>query len=185
MAGIRYAWGETSTVKNLFWAPLFEEFIYRACLINVFIESGKYTPTYCVLLTPLFFAISHLHHVFEQQRNQWTLRQKLLQEKEHIESHLEEYVSLKKAMLIALFKLAYTEIFGIYAGFVYIGTGSLWPAIALHSYCNLLGFPSFENLLDKGERLSNRIIAGVLYVIGTIFLFYFFTWFTDGNPWWE
>ena len=66
MTHIRYRWGETTTVKNLFWAPLYEEFIYRACLINVFIETGKYTPTYCVLLTPLFFAISHLHHVFEQ-----------------------------------------------------------------------------------------------------------------------
>ena len=109
----------------------------------------------------------------------------MLLEKEHSETYLEERVGCRKALLIALFKLAYTEIFGIYAGFVYIGTGSLWPAIALHSYCNLLGFPAFENLFDAKLRNSDRIIAGLLYVVGTILLFYTFTSFTDGKPWWE
>ena len=89
------------------------------------------------------------------------------------------------ALLIALFKVAYTEVFGIYAGFVYIRTGSLYPAIALHSYCNLLGFPAFENLLDAKIRNSDRIIAALLYIIGTILVFYTFTWFTDGTPWWD
>lgn len=32
----------------------------------------------------------------------------------------EEYVSFKKAIVIALFKLSYTQLFGIYAGLVYI-----------------------------------------------------------------
>ena len=52
-----------------------------------------------------------------------------------------------QAIMIALFKLFYTEVFGIYAGFIYIKTGSIWPATVLHGYCNLLGFPSFNNLL--------------------------------------
>ena len=88
-------------------------------------------------------------------------------------------------MLIALFKLAYTEVFGIYAGFVYIGTGSLWPSIVLHTYCNFLGFPAFQNLVDPRQRLSDRIIAGSLYLIGTILMFYTFSWFTEGDPWWQ
>ena len=151
----------------------------------MWIESGKFSPVRAVLITPLFFAISHLAQVFEQQRKQWILRQNLLANNQHVETHLEEYVSFRKALLIALFKLAYTEIFGIYAGFVYIGTGSLWPAIALHSYCNLLGFPAFENLVNARIRNSDRIIAFVLYLGGTGILFYTFEWFTDGTPWWE
>lgn len=50
-----------TTVKTILFAPLFEEFIYRSCLINIFIEAGYYTPTWCVLLVPFFFAISHMH----------------------------------------------------------------------------------------------------------------------------
>ena len=112
-------------------------------------------------------------------------RQKALLEKQHVETHMEEYVSFRKALLIAVFKLAYTEIFGIYAGFVYIGTGSLWPAIALHSYCNFFGFPSFENIVNSRVRNSDRLIALILYIVGTAIMFYSFTWFTDGTPWWE
>ena len=33
------------SVKNLLIAPFLEEFIYRACLINMMIESGALTPT--------------------------------------------------------------------------------------------------------------------------------------------
>lgn len=48
-------------------------------------------------------------------------------------STYDEYISFKKAVLIAVFKLAYTQIFGIYSGYVYVQTGSLWAAIALHA----------------------------------------------------
>ena len=34
-----------TTVKTILFAPLFEEFIYRSCLINIFIEAGEYSTT--------------------------------------------------------------------------------------------------------------------------------------------
>jgi predicted Abi (CAAX) family protease len=47
-------------------------------------------------------------------------------------------------MLMAkLFQLCYTQVFGIYAGYVYASTGSFWAAAFLHSQCNLFGFPHF------------------------------------------
>ena len=52
--------------KNLLCAPFFEEFIYRVCLINMFIESGALGPRSSVLLLPFYFAISHLHQMFDQ-----------------------------------------------------------------------------------------------------------------------
>lgn len=51
--------------KNLFAAPLFEEILYRVCLINMFLESGALGIKTSVLLLPFFFAISHLHHIFD------------------------------------------------------------------------------------------------------------------------
>jgi membrane protease YdiL (CAAX protease family) len=52
--------------KSLICAPLFEELIYRCCIINMFIESHALTPEMSAILLPFFFAISHLHHIFEQ-----------------------------------------------------------------------------------------------------------------------
>lgn len=184
MTRIAYTKIDFTTIKTIIIAPFFEEFIYRTCLINLFIEAGVYSDTYCVLIVPFFFAISHLHHVFQQQRKQRQLKQWLLQENQPMPEG--QWISFRKALLIALFKLAYTQVFGIYSGFVYIRTGSLWPAIALHSQCNFFGFPSFGQLLNNSHRNSDRIIALVLYIVGTVTLFWTFNWWFEdcGKPWW-
>ena len=65
MTDISYTF-DLITFKCLICAPLFEELIYRSCLINMFIESNALTPAMSVVLLPFFFAISHLHHIFEQ-----------------------------------------------------------------------------------------------------------------------
>lgn len=77
MTELQHQFGDSTTVKTLLWAPVFEEFIYRACLINFFIETGRYSPKIIVLVTPLFFAISHVHHVIHQQRAQKKLKRAL------------------------------------------------------------------------------------------------------------
>jgi predicted Abi (CAAX) family protease len=98
-------------LKNLVVAPFFEEFIYRVCMINLMIESNSLDEATAVLTLPLFFAISHLHHELVVDRvRDW-----------------------KMVFARCLFKLAYTQIFGIYAGRIYVRTGSIWPAFALHS----------------------------------------------------
>lgn len=97
-----------------------------------------------------------------------------------------QWVSIRKSLLIALFKLGYTTVFGIYSGMVYVRTGSVWPAIVLHGHCNFFGFPSFGNLLDKDLRNSDRIIALVLYILGIVVLYLTFdNWFEGtSKPWW-
>ncbi len=42
MVVIRYSF-DILAFKNLIFAPLFEEFIYRVCLINIFMEAGAFT----------------------------------------------------------------------------------------------------------------------------------------------
>jgi prenyl protein peptidase len=77
-------------------------------------------------------------------------------------------------------------VFGIYSGMVYIKTGSIWPAIVLHSQCNFFGFPSFSNLFDREYTMPDRVFAGVLYIIGVIVFFVFFNTFFDGySPWFK
>jgi prenyl protein peptidase len=81
----------------------------------------------------------------------------------------------------------FTQIFGLYSGLVYIKTGSIWPAIALHSQCNFFGFPSFKNFYDRRFRMTDRIVAGALYVLGLVLFFvYFSRVFDDPTPrWWN
>jgi prenyl protein peptidase len=88
-----------------------------------------------------------------------------------------DWISKRKSLLIALLKLGYTQVFGMYSGMVYIKTGSLWAAIALHSQCNFFGFPSFGNLFNNNYRNTDRLMAVALYVIGTAIFFYTFNWF--------
>ena len=101
------------SVKNLFIAPFLEEFIYRVCLINMMIESGALTPTQCIYITPLFFATSHLHWILDE--------------------FLTKKIPFSVLLKTGVFKLAYTELFGVYSGIIYVRTGSLWPAFLLHA----------------------------------------------------
>ena len=156
-------WWDIDTIKNLFIAPLFEEFIYRVCMVNIMVESGSLDEFTAVLILPLFFAISHLHHELVTE---------------------EPYMKTK--ILRCLFKLAYTQIFGIMSGYAYIKTGSIWPAFTLHSHCNYFGFPNFGQLLNKEHRRSYRIITGFLYAAGLwVYIYYFSEVFSGVTPWWN
>jgi len=91
--------------------------------------------------------------------------------------------------LVSLLRISYTQIFGIYSGFVYINTGSVWPAVALHAHCNFFGLPSFINLANEDIRRSERLLILALYLTGVIIVFTCFNWFTvpvtgDQMPWW-
>ena len=74
--------------KNLVFAPLFEEFIYRVCLINIFMEAGALTETQAVFVLPVFFAISHIHHVYKMRK--------------------EDKISKRKALMFCAFQVMYT-----------------------------------------------------------------------------
>lgn len=77
----------------------------------------------CILLLPLFFAVgnnisliiftAHMHHLYRDR---------------HLPPPL-----FKKAVLGKIFQLCFTTVFGIYAGYAYVYTGSLWAAIFLHA----------------------------------------------------
>ncbi|CDW91388.1 caax prenyl protease 2-like [Stylonychia lemnae] len=172
---VQYLWGmnesdyfqiDLLTFKNLVLVPIFEELIFRACLINIFIEANIMSMHKCVLILPIFFAVAHLHHLYRQR---------------HLPAE-----QFKRAALQKVFQIFYTQVFGIYAGYIYVYTGSLWAAIALHAQCNYFGFPSFGNLFDEEFPVLKRQIVGYLYLVGVVCFFNFFGFFMDPNyynPW--
>ena len=75
-----------------------------------------------VLLTPLYFGIAHIHHFYE-----FTL------------TH--PHTPLLPALLRSLVQFTYTTLFGWFATFVFLRTGSLYAVILTHGFCNWTGLP--------------------------------------------
>ena len=80
------------------------------------------SPLKTILVCPLYFGIAHVHHFYE-----FTL------------TH--PHTPLVPALLRSLIQFGYTTVFGWFAAFVFIRTGSLWAVILTHTFCNWAGLP--------------------------------------------
>jgi prenyl protein peptidase len=85
---------------------------------------GHFSEKQIVFLTPLYFGIAHLHHLYEFRI-----------------THGE--VPLFVAVLRSLFQFAYTSLFGFFATFVYLRTGNVYTCMLAHTFCNWMGLPRF------------------------------------------
>lgn len=85
---------------------------------------AHFTEKQIVFLTPLYFGIAHVHHLYEF----------------HI-THPE--VPMLMASLRSLFQFTYTSLFGFFATFLYLRTGNVYTCILAHSFCNWMGLPRF------------------------------------------
>ena len=133
--------GLTSTIESLSsWqgyrnyvaSPITEEIIFRSVLIPIHLLAKVSAPK-IVLLTPLYFGIAHVHHFYE-----FTL------------TH--PHTPLLPAVLRTLFQFTYTTLFGWFAAFIYVRSGSLYACIIIHSFCNWVGLPRFWGQLARREE---------------------------------
>lgn len=101
------------------FAPITEEIIYRAI---IYFLLSDFNPKSIIRYGPLLFGIAHIHHACE-------------------------LITVKKLNTIAVlinttFQTIYTSLFGMLAFTIFIHTQNVWCAIIIHSYCNVMGFPS-------------------------------------------
>lgn len=75
-----------------------------------------------IFLSPVIFGLAHVHHFYEFRI---THRQ----------------VPLAAALARSAFQLAYTTLFGAYATFLFLRTGSLLAICLAHAFCNCMGLP--------------------------------------------
>lgn len=106
--------------RNLVVAPFTEEWVFRACVCALLLQGG-FSHAAVVLLSPLLFGVAHLHHLYRLVRV--------------------ERMPLARAAVQCIFQFAYTTLFGMFAGFVMLRTGSVGASVAAHSLCNFFGFP--------------------------------------------
>lgn len=78
--------------------------------------------TSIILRSPLVFGLAHLHHFYEFRITH-------------------PQTPLIAAIARSVFQFSYTYIFGVYATFIFLRTGSLLAAISAHALCNSMGLP--------------------------------------------
>jgi prenyl protein peptidase len=122
-ARVRETLGSWTGWRNLVAGPVTEEILFRSVLIPLHLLA-KIAPTKIVFVSPLYFGIAHVHHLYEFRL-----------------THPE--IPMLPAVIRSIIQFAYTSLFGFFAAFVFLRTGSLYPSIAAHSFCNWSGLPRF------------------------------------------
>jgi prenyl protein peptidase len=117
--------------RNYIAGPITEEVMFRSAIIPLHLLA-RISPGRIVWVAPLYFGVAHVHHFYEFRL-----------------THPDTSVSA--AVLRSVFQFAYTTVFGWYATFVYLRTGSLFAVILIHMFCNWCGLP----------RLWGRVEAAV------------------------
>ncbi|CAI7635918.1 uncharacterized protein N7487_011807 [Penicillium crustosum] len=126
--------------RNYVAGPFTEEVMFRSAMVPLHLLAHT-SPGRIVFLAPLYFGIAHVHHFYEFGLT-------------HPDT------PAVAALLRSLFQFGYTTIFGWYATFVYLRTGSLLSVVLIHSFCNWCGLPRFWGRVEAVETISPPMTRG-------------------------
>ncbi|KIO31420.1 hypothetical protein M407DRAFT_19565 [Tulasnella calospora MUT 4182] len=135
-------------LRNYSIAPATEELVFRSCIISMMKLSGA-TTKQMVFAGPLWFGVAHAHHAWELYNIYGRTKS-----------------ALQRAVLTCAFQLTYTTLFGWFTTFIFLRTGSVYPAITSHTFCNIMGLPD----PGYGARMFPRQAAVIyaLHVVGMV-----------------
>ncbi|ORY69488.1 CaaX protease [Pseudomassariella vexata] len=144
---------EWTTWRNIVAGPFTEEVLFRSAAVPLMLLAQT-SVTKTIFMSPLIFGLAHLHHFYEFRLSQ-------------------PQVPVSAALLRSLFQLTYTSLFGAYATFLFLRTGSLLAIFVVHAFCNCMGFPRFWGRVEPsgasyGARSSVAwtVVYYVLLVVG-------------------
>ncbi|KAF8583091.1 Abi-domain-containing protein [Ramaria rubella] len=135
-------------LRNFVVAPVTEEIVFRACLLAIDNLSRK-TTSQMMFATPLWFGIAHLHHAYE-------LYNKLGRTSS----------ALNRVIITSLIQMTYTTLFGAYASFLLLRTGSVIPAITAHITANIMGLPQLG--WELRQHPKHKLLICVAYLVGIV-----------------
>ncbi|KAI9793387.1 MAG: hypothetical protein M1816_000279 [Peltula sp. TS41687] len=139
LQGIQQCLGGWIGWRNYIAGPTTEELVFRSCLIPLHVLSHQ-SPRQIVFMTPLYFGIAHVHHLYEYKLTH-------------------PHTPFLPALARSLFQFGYTSVFGFYAAFVFLRTASLPAVILAHGFCNWCGLPRFWGrvavvVVEPGEPMG-------------------------------
>jgi prenyl protein peptidase len=124
---------------DLFQGPVTEEVLFRSAAVPLLLLSQT-SNTIIIFLTPVVFGLAHVHHFYEFRITH-------------------PHTPIIGALLRSLLQLTYTTLFGGYATFIYMRTGSLMSVILVHAFCNWMGFPRFWGRLSSGQTVTGSDVG--------------------------
>ncbi|PYH49668.1 CAAX prenyl protease RCE1 [Aspergillus saccharolyticus JOP 1030-1] len=126
--------------RNYVAGPITEEIMFRSAIVPLHLLA-KVSPVRIVFVAPLYFGIAHVHHFYEFRLT-------------HPDT------SVIAALLRSIFQFGYTTIFGWYATFLYLRTGSLPAVILVHTFCNWCGLPRLWGRVEAGVPIGPPLAKG-------------------------
>ena len=63
----------------------------------------------------------------------------------------------------SVFQFAYTTLFGAYCSFLFIRTGSLFPPLVAHSFCNVMGLPQITAEMKRWPQRKYGICLTIIF----------------------
>ena len=146
---------DLKAVRGYIAAPIFEELIFRSCLITVLLAAGI-SGIFTVLISAFIFGIAHIHLLLE-----FPAGERL------------------KRLPAALFQCSFTGLFGAIVGGMFWKTGSLYGPIAVHSFCNLMSVPDLSFLNAGHSAYKYRKYLLTAYLIGVAGFFVLWDYLLD------
>ncbi|OIW33329.1 hypothetical protein CONLIGDRAFT_711245 [Coniochaeta ligniaria NRRL 30616] len=114
-------WSDWTTWRNLVAGPVTEEILFRSASIPLMLLA-RASINETIFLSPVIFGLAHFHHFYEFRLTN-------------------PGVPFAAALARSVFQLGFTTLFGAYATFIYMRTGSLLAVCAVHAFCNCMGLP--------------------------------------------
>ncbi|KAI1738319.1 CaaX protease [Xylaria scruposa] len=112
---------EWITWRNIVAGPFTEEVLFRSASVPLMLVAQT-SMTRTIFLSPVIFGLAHFHHFYEFRV-----------------THPHEPVVT--GLLRSLLQFSYTSLFGAYATFLFLRTGSLLAIFVVHAFCNIMGLP--------------------------------------------
>ncbi|TFK48720.1 hypothetical protein OE88DRAFT_1713846 [Heliocybe sulcata] len=134
--------------RNYILGPITEEIVFRACVLSLYHLAGA-TRAWMIFCSPVSFGFAHLHHGWEMYSR-----------------YGRTSTAVKNAVLTTLFQISYTTLFGAFCAYLFLVTGSIYPPVFSHIFCNVMGIPQMSWEMRKFPSRKNSIL--VAYCIGVI-----------------
>lgn len=132
------------SIRNLIVAPWTEEVVFRGCMVPALLGSGM-SPLRVALISPLCFGVAHAHHAM---------------------TRLAKGERPRLVLILTIFQFVYTTIFGSYAAYAFIRTGSVTAVTMSHTYCNWMGLPDFNFVHPRHPLYHHRMSLFVAFLCG-------------------
>lgn len=141
--------------------PFTEEVLFRSASVPLMLLAQT-SVTKTIFLSPVIFGLAHLHHFYEFRI-----------------SHPQVPISV--ALLRSMLQLTYTSLFGAYATFLFLRTGSLLAIFVVHAFCNCMGLPRFYGRVEPVDENDGQLKTKLSIVWSIV---YYALLFVGAYMWW-